>query len=406
MESTYNTYEKSITQVNLEQHISDMKAVYKIDSVTQLVSVIRYYKKKTPFDTSIDCEIVRDLKADFNIFKILVSKMMYEIADECTISRTIDFIAKEYGGVWTLKDLYDMSDKLNYMKRNKPDTYHEIISICYIKLFSEKKKGVDKGSLHIDYYFKHSEFFVYHLRRFMVNTIKDVVRDIKGYRIHISPAIIIYDDGSEDKIDSIKYNSMLTETSHEEQVCRLFSYDPDMAEGFICAILDRFMPSRPVACYIYFKMLLEKYDPVNIVAELETYRFDSLFIDTLENIKEEFNVDLSYYETMINNGYEYMEENKSKIDSKNKLHKTTLDPELCIYVEACFNASNYIDSLKKVKVATCTNGNTNKSAKRIQRDRIDRLASETRRIVHSLKAFDNMKEHVGISKSGSYWCYR
>ena len=156
-----------------------------------------------------------------------------------------------------------------------------------------------------------------------------------------------------------------------DKLIRNLSYNPELTQNFIHAVLDRFIESRPVACYVYFLMLLEEYNPVKVVTDLESESFDFLFKNVLTSIEAEFEVNLENYKDM-------------NIDASE-------------YITSLQNAKPLLDKdSKKVK----------KDAARVKRDRIDRLASETRKIVHALPVYESMADNVSVSNSGKYWTFR
>jgi hypothetical protein len=132
------------------------------------------------------------------------------------------------------------------------------------------------------------------------------------------------------------------------------TYEPKLCQKLITAVIDRFKKRKPVAAFIYMMIMLEEYSSSTVIDMItNTSDFNKLFHRILSVIEDTYSVNLSMYD----------------------------DFE--------FNATAYLESLKSL------------SNEKALKSRIDRLASDTRKIVHDLEIFKIARnDYVHYSKHG------
>lgn len=246
------------------------------------------------------------------------------------------------------------------------DTLYEVVSETYLGLYNIITKSAgdidNTGRVRIDTYLdKEPELFIYTLRKYIRN---NIVLDIaKSHCVEVkyieSNAAFSSDEDENDscsKLDSVIYNKHNIEGSIDftEDIIRRLSYKSDTCFTLINAVITRFMSRKPVAGYIYLCILNESYDPMTIVSDLKTKDFNHLFHALLHELELNYNIDLSYYDTIV------------------------------------FNANKYLSSFRCVDDTHA-------------RARIDRLASQTRNDVQKIPAFIDAKSNY-VDVNDKYFC--
>ena len=253
-----------------------------------------------------------------------------------------------------------------YKDLNEYDTLYEVVSETYLGLYNIITKSAgdidNTGRVRIDTYLdKDPEFFVYTLRKYIRNNIVLDIAKSHGTEVkHIESDTAFFSEDDENdscsKLDSVIYNKHNIEDSidYTEDIIRRSSYKPDTCFTLIDAVITRFMSRKPVAGYIYLRIINESYDPMTVVSDLKTKDFNQLFHALLHALELNYNIDLSRYDHTV------------------------------------FNADKYLSSF-------CSVDNDH------ARSRIDRLASQTRNDAQKIKALIDVKSEY-VDTNSKYFC--
>lgn len=253
-----------------------------------------------------------------------------------------------------------------YKDLNEYDTLYEVVSETYLGLYNIITKSAgdidNTGRVRIDTYLdKDPEFFVYTLRKYIRNNIVLDIAKSHGTEVkHIESDTAFFSEDDENdscsKLDSVIYNKHNIEDSidYTEDIIRRLSYKPDTCFTLIDAVITRFMSRKPVAGYIYLRIINESYDPMTVVSDLKTKDFNQLFHALLHALELNYNIDLSRYDHTV------------------------------------FNADKYLSSF-------CSVDNDH------ARSRIDRLASQTRNDAQKIKALIDVKSEY-VDTNSKYFC--
>ena len=253
-----------------------------------------------------------------------------------------------------------------YKDLNEYDTLYEVVSETYLGLYNIITKSAgdidNTGRVRIDTYLdKDPEFFVYTLRKYIRNNIVLDIAKSHGTEVkHIESDTAFFSEDDENdscsKLDSVIYNKHNIEDSidYTEDIIRRLSYKLDTCFTLIDAVITRFMSRKPVAGYIYLRIINESYDPMTVVSDLKTKDFNQLFHALLHALELNYNIDLSRYDHTV------------------------------------FNADKYLSSF-------CSVDNDH------ARSRIDRLASQTRNDAQKIKALIDVKSEY-VDTNSKYFC--
>ena len=341
----------------------------KTDAQIKLESILHFFINELHFSSisqikeEIESECANcELSTLYTEFKSTLAEVITILACEQKTHTLINSISKAFGS------RYDQ-------ELHEYEFFFEVINNCYLGLFNViSRTGTVKkddliivvnnvGRMRIDTYLdKSPEYFVCTLRHYLRNNItKDCARhhnvEIKHIECDTVEVFNEYDENIS-KIDSIKYNSHNIDNDFESRLVSRISYSSDLCSSLIISVIERFAKRKPVACYIYLRILLGNYNVKKTVSELNTRDFNELMAEVLYELKEVFSVNLHEFRSME------------------------------------FNDDTYINSFRSV------HGETEEEVFKIQRDRLDRLASDTRKIVLELKSFkDAEANYVDYSAS-------
>lgn len=252
-----------------------------------------------------------------------------------------------------------------YPNMHNYDCLDEVISETFLSLFKtiRRKDSQNYGRVRIDVFLDAPtpEIFVKKLRCHILNNILlDTLRRYKTYSNHTESTTIINDDHEINKLDFLAYNKNNIDSivAFEDSVISRLAYtdDPTLCKDIIIAVIERFRKRKPVALFIYNMIMLNMYDAKKVIRTL-TYSTPSAFNNILHAqllaLESEYNVDLSSYDSVEFNADKYLASLRSSID----------DPKAL-------------------------------------RDRIDRLVSNTRKIVYNLEVCKQAsKKYVYFNKT-------
>lgn len=240
-----------------------------------------------------------------------------------------------------------------YPDMKEYDTLFEVISQTYLGLFSVIRKSSGDinniGRVRIDTYLdKDPEVFTYTLRAYIRhNVLLDLARKYGYNAKHTEQDTVFMDEDEEsfNKVDSVIFNKTQIENGVDaaDKVVSEITFEDDMY-ALVDAVIDRFSARKPVAGYIFLCILDECYNARTVVADLKSKDFNQLFHAVLNELSHNYNLDISKY------------------------------------TNATFDANKYISSFKSVSDEAA-------------RDRIDRLASQTRHDVQKLPIASVIKSH-------------
>lgn len=276
----------------------------------------------------------------FNEFKDLLSELINVLVHEKSTHDLITSIAQSYCSVY-------------YPDIKEYDTLFEVISQTYLGLFSVIRKSSGDinniGRVRIDTYLdKDPEVFTYSLRAYLRNNVLlDLARKYGYNAKHTKQDTVYFEDDKEsiNKVDSVNYNKNQIENGVDiaDQVVSEITFKDDMY-ALVDTVIDRFSARKPVAGYIFLCMLNECYDARTVVADLKSKDFNQLFHAVLNELSHNYNLDISKY------------------------------------TNATFDANKYISSFKSISDEAA-------------RDRIYRLASQTKHDVQKLHVASVIKLH-------------
>lgn len=276
----------------------------------------------------------------FNEFKDLLSELINVLVHEKSTHDLITSIAQSYCSVY-------------YPDIKEYDTLFEVISQTYLGLFSVIRKSSGDinniGRVRIDTYLdKDPEVFTYSLRAYLRNNVLlDLARKYGYNAKHTKQDTVYFEDDEEsiNKVDSVNYNKNQIENGVDiaDQVVSEITFKDDMY-ALVDTVIDRFSARKPVAGYIFLCMLNECYDARTVVADLKSKDFNQLFHAVLNELSHNYNLDISKY------------------------------------TNATFDANKYISSFKSISDEAA-------------RDRIYRLASQTKHDVQKLHVASVIKLH-------------
>lgn len=242
-------------------------------------------------------------------------------------------------------------------KRREYDLLYDTISLTYLGLYSVIKKSANINRVRIDTLFDTPEFFVQNLRAYIQNNIlMDLLRKYAEEIGHIEPDITDVfgkENALISKLDSMNFNrnNLEKEIPMDESVCNKIMLQNDM-RSLVNAVINRFYARKPVAGYVFLKIMSANYDPRTVVTELQSQDFNYLFHTVLKEVEATYEIDLSDYNNTV------------------------------------FNAEKYLSSFRTV-------------SDKVARARIDCLASQTRGDVQKLPAYKAAKANY---ESKSYAC--
>lgn len=286
-------------------------------------------------------------------FKDALADIINVLVHEKSLHELITSVARSYPSQY-YKDLKEY------------DTLFEVVSETYLGLYNIITKSAgdidNTGRVRIDTYLdKDPEFFVYTLRKYIRNNIVLDIAKSHGTELkHTEPDTAFFSDDDENdscsKLDSVIYNKHNIEGSidYTEDIIRKLSYKPDTCFTLIDAVITRFMSRKPVAGYIYLRIINENYDPMTVVSDIKTKDFNQLFHALLHDLELNYNIDLSRYDHTV------------------------------------FNADKYLSSF-----CSADDGHA--------RSRIDRLASQTRNDVQKIQALIDAKSEY-VDTNSKYFC--
>lgn len=287
------------------------------------------------------------LKDLYDQFMLDLSNVVLSILNESKIHNLVNSIAVKNNNEY-YKDVHQYA------------FFYEACSETLLSLFDtiNKKDSKNYGRVRIDVLFDEPETFVKNLRYFIKNGILlDTARRYETDVTHkesITTTKECDDDAIVNKLDSMKYNKFNISNGFnlENTVISQLAYEPDLCQNLITAVIDRFGKRKPVAAFLYGMIMLDMYDTTKVIEMLtKTSDFNNLMHTLLHAIELAYPVDLSMYK----------------------------DVE--------FNADKYLTSLKSL------------SNQKALRDRIDRLTSDTRKIVHNLQVYkETQKKYVAYSQ--------
>lgn len=273
----------------------------------------------------------------YNKFNTSLIELINVLVHEKSAHDLITSIAQSYCSVY-------------YPDMKGYDTLFEVISQTYLGLFSViRKSSPNRGRIRIDTYLdKDPEVFTYTLRAYIQhNILLDLARKYGYNAKHTEPVTVSFDEDAEsiNKLDSVNYikNQIENGVDMADQVISKIIFEDDM-HALVDAVFDRFSARKPVAGYISLCILNECYDARTVVADLKSKDFNQLFLAVLNELSHKYNLDISKY------------------------------------TNATFDADKYISSFKSI---------SDESA----RDRIDRLASQTRKDINKLPVASVIKSH-------------
>lgn len=276
----------------------------------------------------------------YNKFNTSLIELINVLVHEKSTHDLITSIAQSYCSVY-------------YPDMKEYDTLFEVISQTYLGLFSVIRKSSGNinniGRVRIDTYLdKDPEVFTYTLRAYIQhNILLDLARKYRYNAKHTEPDTVSLNEDAEsiNRLDSVNYikNQLENGVDMAGQVISKIMFEDDM-HALVDAVIDRFSARKPVAGYISLCILNECYDARTVVADLKSKDFSQLFHAVLNELSHKYNLDISKY------------------------------------TNATFDANKYISSFKSI---------SDESA----RDRIDRLASQTRQDVNKLPVASIIKSH-------------
>lgn len=266
-------------------------------------------------------------------FKDSLAELIYNICHEYATYSTISSITKAYPSQY----LEDMKEW---------DTLLEIINTAYLGLWSVIKKGPDKGRVRIDTF--NPDVFTYTVRAYIQNNIiqdcfaRKYGRDSK----HTESDTVVIEGDEIYKADSVKYNRFQIENnSFNDQVLDSISF-PDDLRQLVISVIKRFEARKPVAAYLFLRILDESYEPMTLVQELkETTDFNHLFHKVLNKLNKDYNLNINCYDSTI------------------------------------YKADKWLDSFKSISDDRA-------------RDRLDRLCSQTRHDIQKLPVANVIRSHM------------
>lgn len=276
---TTSTYRKTPEQMALEN--SAKKIVSQKVSCEALLKLQEEMSDSLPLIQSYhnNCKIDTDLLYIFDEFNRNLYSSIVRILHEKNFYSSVCRLAQRESAYF---DEY----------HQEYDTFFKLANMAYLGLYSKLKKGENDKKLRIDTFLANTESIYATLRAYLRNNIiRDYARKISSVQRRFIP--LITPDTDEDT-STMNWFQILKSNDNVE-VDALPKFPDGMNSRILCSIMERFIYSKPVAAYIYLKILVSKYEPQKIATDLRTYDFEKLFRSVNEKIKFEFEVDLSHY---------------------------------------------------------------------------------------------------------------
>lgn len=293
-------------------------------------------------------------KFDESLVKVIENLLQEEVTHDMIASIATSYFSQYYDrtrktGYDKEYDYYEVGDHAGehnkeYSKSNnyagEYDTFCEVESDIQVGLYSVISKRAGKidntGRIKIDTLLDRGpEYFVRELRKYIQNgIIKDSRKKHTKEQEHFVYSTFPSDDNGNscDLYDSVEYNSRCFEDSVnpiDDLICRL-SFDPDTCFRIINAIITRFMKKKPVAAYnllciinAEFEKPKHKYNVLEVVSDLKTKDFNCLFHRVLEKIEKNVGIDLSLYANHVFTADKYIESlsKKNEIEARNRIDR-------------------------------------------------------------------------------------
>lgn len=262
------------------------------------------------------------------------------------------------------KQLHNLIKSINrtyYPNMHESDYCYDIAAEAILGLFKTiKRTGTPNyGRVRVDVFLDEPQVFVQKLRFYIKhNILLDMARRYQAYSKHIGQAITIVDGHKINKIDFVGDDFDLENTVVSKLTC---TYNPSLRQEILTGIIERFRKRKPVALLLYNMLLLNIYNTqtaVTILTECTNADFNNLLHTLIHALSVQYGTNLNMYDN----------------------------------VE--FTADTYLESFRAL------------SDIKARRNRVDRLLSDTRKVVQKLDVCNKHKKNRGISFSKSGKTYR
>ncbi len=298
-------------------------AYKKKDAQIQLENILIWLKSKGL--KASELKILPDYAVVCREFDESLAMVIMMLLKERVTHGMVNSLANAYFSQFYKKPVRENDYDEDYDYVGEYDTFYEIMSETYLGLYSVISKSVGRndnfGRIRIDTFLDSGpEFFVRKIRKYIQN---NIIRDLQEKHsrelAHFDYDFIINDDEdqSSDNINSLKKNRYCIEASVEpfDALIRKLSYAPDTCFTLINSIIVRFMAKKPVAGYIFLCIINGNYEVREVVSDLKTKNFNWLFHKILKITEDNFLVDLSGYSNHVFEAEKYLE-SLSKTDDK------------------------------------------------------------------------------------------
>lgn len=245
------------------------------------------------------------------------------------IAETINVLVREKKLIELINSIATSYPSKYYSDRNEYDTLYEVISETFVGLYKTITKSAgdidNTGRIRIDTYLdKEPEQFVFTLRKYIrYNICYDIARAHCREIQHIVFIDDEYNENDEDENDSFsKLDSIIYKHNNEnctdnliESLIRKLSYEENLCSDIINAVITRFS-RKPVAVYVMLSIMNESYDAMTIVSNLKEKDLNQLVHQTIHELEDNYNIDLSEYDNTIFEAANYISSFRTADDKK------------------------------------------------------------------------------------------